>query len=191
MSLLVRKINRSKWPKEEDLEKIHVTQLKADMMADLRTSSDKLSIWEINEETEANDIIMALATGAKVSNTSTTNVVLLDMEALTAANLLIEENESEGDTAITELRKFHRNIINLDVGSLMKLVDLIIDALKKKKVARLTEKKVKSRLLQAIKEKKVNTKYLSSKLRFSLTGEQDFISCPNCQEEILLPIEIQ
>lgn len=183
MSLLVRKISRAKWP--TDFENSNLHNLRADALADLKTTNDGLSFWEIDSVSDVEKAILALATGSRVDDIVTVNVVYFEFKDFTNKNLSVVNDEEGGDTAITSLKRKHHNLINLDFKSLSTVAEMVVDALKCENTVRMTGSTVKKRLESANLNHEVDLDYLSDKMRYKLTGIRptEQVVCPSCEQK--------
>ena len=116
MPYLARKIDRGKW---SDLEKIAgVDDIPSDpITANLRTSDNTLSLWRVDtkDKTELDKIFLALATGPRFDKIDAISIVLVYETTLLGKVDIIE---SEGDTAVAELKHLHRDITNVNYKKL-------------------------------------------------------------------------
>jgi hypothetical protein len=146
MSLLVRKINRSKWA----LEKISDDN---DVCADaitncLRTTSNKLSVWEIDSDEDLDQAVLALV--ANQEHLDKIDVVI--MEECTLEKLNIKIIASPGTTPVESLINKHKDITELSYNALGILKDHIIKQIKNKRLKRYTFLTLKKMLQNAIDE---------------------------------------
>lgn len=125
MGYYVRKISLSKWPKPPSFEEFDIHSLRADAIADIRTIDDSLSLWSIPSESSAdiNEAVLALATSINQSSFDKIDVVVFSDEDILANGFQLEI--AEGDTAVTDLKCTHRNIVGLTYDSLTNVIKMI------------------------------------------------------------------
>jgi hypothetical protein len=164
MAFLIRKINRSKWP-NSDYENFSIDDLVADAItSDLRTSKNTLSTWEIQNEEEVLDAVLALSSGFE--RLDTIDVIILDKTEV--INVGFELIETPGITPVKDLVDTHKDIVNLTFKSIGLFSKLILDTLGKDKVKRIREKEVKKLLIDAIQSGRLNADSLKDGLRKKL-----------------------
>jgi hypothetical protein len=117
MRVYVRKITKAKWPKPESefdsFKQECIESLSADAVtSDLKTSSNKLSLWYV-DESDIDDAILAIATSTKADRIETIDYILIPEETL-ALNGICEFDCEKGETAVPSLMDKHKNIINLN-----------------------------------------------------------------------------
>lgn len=125
MRYYVRKISLSKWPKPPKETTLDIQKLRADAVADVRTFNDNLSIWSVasNSDSDINEAVLALATASGQSSFDKMDIVIFSDSDLSAKGLRLEG--ADGDTAVTELRKTHQNIVGLTYDSLTSVMSII------------------------------------------------------------------
>ncbi|MCL2343317.1 MAG: hypothetical protein FWC62_05410 [Firmicutes bacterium] len=126
MKYYVRKIALNKFPKPPETS-YEISSIRADAVSDLKTTSDKLSIWEIESTSEAsiNKAVLALVTSSKQQRFDDLDIVVFSEDDIATKGLSVESEE--GDTAIAELRNTHRNITSLTYESLASVLTIISD----------------------------------------------------------------
>jgi hypothetical protein len=125
MSYLVRKIAPAKWSDVHSLEALPADAL----TADLRTTNNTLSLWEIDSEDELNDAVLALAISKKATKIEKMDLVLIPKETILTKQLSIRA--SPGDTFAEGLSETHREVVDLKYPSLGLFAQIIIDVLSK------------------------------------------------------------
>ncbi len=112
MSLLIRKINRAKWPENDNQ---NVEDISADAITNcLRTQLNGLSVWEIPSKNELQDAVLAIASSQH--HLEAFDVIPLRTEYLTEQGIDID-NEA-GGTPIKDLIKMHRNLAHLSYSKI-------------------------------------------------------------------------
>lgn len=173
MGVCVRKINKSKWPSEEELknksdEEILPT-LKADALTScLRTSKDELSLWTVENtsDVEIEKAILALITNSRLERLNTIHIVYFDETFVRALGL--ELKVSAGDTVISTYEELHQDLIELNFHKLGQVSSLITSALRERRVKRYNEKRLKELLINAINDGLVEQKKLHMLLQHKL-----------------------
>lgn len=127
MRYYVRKISLSKWPKPPQETPLDIQKLRADAVANVRTFNDNLSIWSVasNSDSDINEAVLALTTASGQSSFDKMDIVIFSDSDLSAKGLKLES--ADGDTAVTELRKTHQNIVGLTYDSLTSVMSIISD----------------------------------------------------------------
>lgn len=178
MSLLVRRIARAKWDSFDTkietkkslkslLVKVGIIKPFADVSADaitncLKTNDNTLSVWEIEDETEINDAILALVTGKKQEKFSTIHYVIIDKNTLNNNGLTAVD--FDGDTVVEDLVKKHKNISNLSYSSLGLMKNIILDCISSNKVNTITRAQQKELVVSAIENGRLMKDALNSNL---------------------------
>ena len=143
MKYYVRKITLSKYPKPPATN-YEILSLRADAVADIRTFNDGLSIWEIksNSENAINEAVLALVTSSKQEKFDKIDLVVFSSNEIESKGLLLES--ADGDTAVSDLRNTHQNIVNLTYESLSYVLKIISDITIKSQHIRRTKKEVEA-----------------------------------------------
>jgi hypothetical protein len=138
MTYLVRKIAPAKWSGAWSLEALSADAL----TADLRTTNNTLSLWEISSEDELGDAVLALAISKQVKKFEKMDLVLIPKETVLTKQLSIRA--SPGDTFAEGLSNTHREIVGLKYPSLGVFAQIIIDLLSKNDLTTITKTKVEN-----------------------------------------------
>lgn len=162
MSILIRRINRAKWEQiinEEDDD----VDVSADAITNcLKTSNNDLSVWKIANITELDNAILALITGSMQTKLSTLHYVMIDEELLLKSGLTI--NNTDGDTAVIELKKTHNDISNLTYKKLGIVKNHILESIKNEKSSFFTRSQLKNLINIAISERRLYKSNLNEEL---------------------------
>lgn len=111
MAFYIRKIAIGKWANPIDC----VDHIPADTItADLRTSQNTLSLWRIDNLDQIEDAFLALATVSKATTIEKIDVAIIDEEELKSVGLNDDIDTQDGDTALVEMVKQHRNLSNVN-----------------------------------------------------------------------------
>lgn len=152
MSFLVRKITRSKW---NDTASRSVEDFCADIFADIRTSNDALSVWEIEDESKLDSAILALAASKTTRKIEKINYVLIPKEEVEESFEI--GSETEGDVIVPDLRNMHRDLCGLKYKDLGALAKIVAEKLKDDKLSGVyTKKQVKGLLKSAYDAKRID-----------------------------------
>ncbi|MEE1902663.1 hypothetical protein V0R39_10505 [Pseudomonas inefficax] len=157
MSLLVRKITRGKWSIGEEVEAVNadaITQC-------LKTQDNTLSVWQIKDESDINQSILAMAAANEML--SKIDVVMLTEQALHDKNISIDA--TPGLTPCTNLVGTHRDLSQLNVAHLGVISELIADEIRKGNVKSFTLSTLKNILVDAIKSGELESSSLSESVR--------------------------
>jgi len=159
MSLLVRKINRAKWPKDDIEDNPEVS---ADAITHcLRTISNTLSVWQINNEHDLEKAVLAIVT--TLDHLETIDIVILEAKYLNDYNIGIVA--TPGETPIEDLAEIHRDLAELTYSKLGTLKNHIVERIRANFFKRYTRTKVKKFIQTAIEEGKLELKDLKESVR--------------------------
>lgn len=173
MSVFVRKINKSKWPSQEDLsskcdEEI-LPALKADALTScLRTSNNELSVWVVEDASkdEINKAVLALITNQKLERLDRMHIVYFEGADLEI--LKIDAQNSPGETIINEYKDLHKNITELNYEKIGKVCTIITSSLRKGLTFSYPERELKNLILNAINSQLIDQKKLHMSLQQKL-----------------------
>jgi hypothetical protein len=169
---------------------------------ELNTTGGALSFWMIDDETKINDALLAMSTGTTQSNIGTLNYLLFDENELKSWGIKIVQSSIDANTAVTELKEKHYNVIEVDYHTLGVLQDMIVDKIRKEKNKTTTKGTIKPLVRKAIEGEKIDYSVLSNDyLRHLKTDFKDLskmipdakektISCPKCSTIFALPAKI-
>lgn len=127
MPLLLRKISKSKWYGHEAhpwLAKgsLEADAIQADAMSDLKTESNALSVWRINDDrTNLEQIITALAVNVK--KPTHLDYALFDQQFLVNDEFKIEQ--IPGNTPCVAANSYHFHLTELSVHKLTEVAKII------------------------------------------------------------------
>jgi hypothetical protein len=162
MSLLVRKIDKSKWLQTdiyrgEDISADAITNC-------LRTNRNTLSVWEVDSESNIDEAVLTIVSGHQ--HLETIDVVPMDAEYL-------KENEidcirTDGLTPIDNLIKTHIDLACLSYRKLGIIAYHIADNITKQMIIRYTKVRLKEILNRAIREGRLKLEDLSDLLKKKL-----------------------
>ncbi len=150
MAYLVRKISRAKWPEQI----CKVTDIMADAISDIRTSGNTLSVWKIDSLEQLDEAALALAVSSKTSKIEKMDIVWIDEECFHSKGISIVE--ADGDTAVGDLIKTHRDLCGLNYKLLGDIAEIIIgELLHNKNYKRYTKNSVQKALCNAYRNRRI------------------------------------
>lgn len=96
MALLLRKVKQHRWYKEPAAPFLEADDVPADPFADLQTTENLLSVWEVNEDrSNLIRVVRAVAIGGQ--RIDHTGYILFDSVHLDAAGIEVQDNEGRSD----------------------------------------------------------------------------------------------
>lgn len=129
MGLLVRKINKSKWPKNDET---NVFAINAEVFyACINPKGNALSVWEISDETMIEEAVLALASGFQ--HLETIDVVLLKDDELSNK---VKRLHTVGNTKVKDLEHTHIDLGELNYFTIGLVAEHILKSIKDKRVKR-------------------------------------------------------
>ncbi len=158
MSYLVRKISKAKWDKIKDITDCQ--QIDGDVISDLRTMSNTLSFWRINDESELDEAALALAASSKTSNIEKITIVWIPEDSFEFVR--IERNS--GDTIVNDLKETHRDLCDVTYGALGKIAMVMQNQINDLKCKIYTKKTVEQLLVNAYKSNRITKEWCDEKL---------------------------
>jgi len=162
MPLLVRKINKGKW---NHIDFLASSDISADALTnDLKTTNNTLSLWQVNNEGELDNAILALV--AKQDNHETFDVVIFDEAKIYEQQL--ELQDTPGDTPVKSLIDTHRDICDLTYSKMGLVKDLILIELRGDRVRRFTKTYLKALLKRSIENQTLSALDINDTLKRKL-----------------------
>jgi hypothetical protein len=150
MSYLVRKIAPAKWSNTKSLEALSADAL----TADLRTTNNTLSLWEIGSEDELSNAVLALAISKNAKKIEKMDLVLIPKEIILTKQFSIRA--SPGNTFAERLSDTHREVVGLKYPSLGLFAQIIIDLISKDALTTITKAGVENIVKAAYNDKTIN-----------------------------------
>lgn len=145
MSLFVRKIEKAKWPEAGFLEK---REIPADAITiDLKTKSNRLSVWEIESEKSIEDVVLAIVSA--MDTIESIDIIVLDAGFLRDKG--IECVQVDGKTPFEAQNKNNKELASLTYRTLGIIASHIADGVADK-AKRYTEGRLKEMLREATLE---------------------------------------
>ena len=164
------KITKSKWYKHEGVSWLSQGELQADALRDLRTMNNALSVWYIEENgSNLKQVITALA--ATCDSIQNFDYALFDLGNLVEANIKVAE--VHGVTPYSEANSWHRDLIELTVGKMSKLVGVIANK-GETETKRISVKDVAGLLVEALQSKKIDLASLKANMQIKLKKLDSF-----------------
>jgi len=144
VSLVLRKIRKSKWYKNEGVPWLAEGELQADALSDLATKDNELSVWRIEgNRSNLERVVVALAAGCDyISNF---DYALFDQETLSEINIRIKN--TEGDSPDEDANSWHVDLAELSATKLMELATAIM---RKAEIKRIPEKSILRLVARAV-----------------------------------------
>ncbi|CAD5246143.1 MULTISPECIES: hypothetical protein [unclassified Imperialibacter] len=159
MSLLIRKINRAKWP-AEDVD--YQSDVSADAITNcLKTTRNTLSVWQIDTEDDLEKAVLAIA--SNLQHLETIDVVILEEKHLSNYNIKIVA--TPGKTPLEELVHSHRDLEELTFMKLGTIKDHIVERIQMDKFKRFTRTALKQLIEDAINTGKLKLEDLNPSIR--------------------------
>ncbi len=162
MSLLVRKIENAKW-RQNDI--LHGADVSADAITIcMRTKANNLSVWNIDSEGGLDDAALAIISGGDHVET----IWLAAIERESVANSGIELVQSQGKTAVDDLKDTHFDLINLTYPKLGFLARFTSQSFVSDRVKCYTESRLVDILDQAIRSSRLDPTNLGEHIQNTL-----------------------
>lgn len=125
MPLLLRKVRENRWYKSEAERWLQQGDVPADLLGDLRTQQNQLSVYEVlPDRSNLERIVRALALGTN-SGLADTGWVMFDSDMLAAVGIGTSASEP-GDTQDKQVNQWHRDLVELSGNRLVALTKLIL-----------------------------------------------------------------
>jgi hypothetical protein len=166
MALLVRKIERAKWNRRKSNA---IEDTPADAITScMRTSSDRLSVWQIDTEERLPQAVLAIA--AAGSSLDTMDFVVFAAAELEFRGLIVRRTPS--GTGVHNMHDAHYDIVELTYSSLGRVAGLVLDAIGRDAVKRFRMNELRELLRSAITNGQLDESSLTQSLREKLFPEQ-------------------
>ena len=165
MSLLIRKIKKSKWLQGDEVP----DDVPADAITGgcVRTQCNTLSVWEVQDENKIDEAVLAIVSAGH--RLETIDVVPIEREHL-------EQNEIDckqipGRTEVKDLAETHIDLCNLAYRELGIIAYHIADKFRQGKVKRYRKKRLEEILRDAIQNKRLKITDLEDSISERLQNE--------------------
>lgn len=159
MPLLIRKLNRAKWP-PNNIE--DVFQVSADAITNcLKSASNTISVWKIDDRKDLEEAVLAIA--AKQDHLESFDVVIIEDTFVNDYSIPIKQ--IDGKTPVLDLVKLHYDIYNLDYYKIGLLAEHINRRINSNDYKRFTISELKKILRAAVDLKRVDINDLNENIR--------------------------
>lgn len=147
MAFFVRKINRSNWSGAGGIPVTDVFEQQADGIAIcLKTSNNRLSVWEISSVADISQAILAISSA--FTKLETFYIVLIESDFLDSLQIPIRN--SPGRTPVEHLVNMHVDIVNLNYYRIGLIAEYIIKQINSSNYERIDVPKIKEIINRAI-----------------------------------------
>lgn len=154
MAKLMRKIKKSRWADADDLPWLGPGDIQADAIVDLKTSSNSLSVFAVDDSAASVDDVVA-ALGASSDHLSVIDFALFGEEI--AESLDIRMIPCPGDLVDAEVNSWHRDLRELSGRKLLALAEHIK---KTAKIERVQPQTVLVCVAEAITARRIDRKQI-------------------------------
>ena len=155
MPFYLRIISKSRWLPIDD-SWLNVGEFQGDVLVDLRTQSNCLSVWFIDDE-RSNLSRVATALAAKRDKVGNFDYALIDEEVLT--ELQIRKEKNNGDSPDSEINSsVHYDCVELSAQKIVKLAKRMFSCERD----RILEKTIREQVLLGIKQGHINESKLKA-----------------------------
>jgi len=130
MGLFVRMIERQKWEKV-NLSELGYAKTPSDTItSELRTHSNTLSLWFIENINLLSNAILAIA--LMRNKITRLDIIILDADEITSKDLKIVHSPQNGFSPFDDFNNFHYDIVEMDYEKLGVFSDLVISNIENK-----------------------------------------------------------
>jgi hypothetical protein len=148
--LLLRKIRKSKWYKNDSVPWLEEGEIQADALGDLVTSGNTLSIWLVEDDkSNLEQVIVALVSSC--DNISNFDYALINVDLLLSVGIKIDTKE--GLTPYLRANQWHRDLVELTTNKLFKLAEVMAIHSTRERVS---EKTVLNLIRAAVQNEKID-----------------------------------
>jgi hypothetical protein len=156
MSYLVRKITRAKWSLDNGIVD-NPFDIPADaIVLDLKTTSNTLSVWEVQDEQSLDNAVLAIVSGG--NQLDTIDVVWIEKNEIERKG--VEYQSSKGITPIEHLVDTHIDLMKLNYFKMGLVAETITNTIADSKIKRYTKGEIKKLLNSAIESGSVKIEQL-------------------------------
>lgn len=173
MSLLVRKIDKTKWLQnnitaDEDVSADAITIC-------LKTSENTLSVWKVSTETDIKEAILAIVSSG--DHLEAIDIITIDCQRVTSDGLNFAQNLEKSFARIKDLKNAHYEITDITYGKLGVIASYIVECFKKGQiinsckegqVIRFTEGYLKDTIQEAIDDRRLKKEDLPDSIQKKL-----------------------
>lgn len=154
----IRVVRRSRWDAEEKPAWVGDTEIPADPLADLCTQENKLSLWEIHDETQLRRCVTAVA--ATRDHLAHVDCLLFPLDLCVSLAIPIEM--SAGKTPDEEVNSWHRDAEQLTAGKVVRLGRLLWESGERR---RFLPQEVREELRASVRRGSIREASLSERIR--------------------------
>ena len=151
MSLVFRKIKKSKWYKNDGVPWLATNDLQADALADLKTTGNALSVYFVDrsDKEDLDRVVTALA--ATRERIEEVEYALFEESALSEIGIKVAT--AEADTPDAVVNTWHRHLVEMSANKIMELAYIIRNEGKKERVL---GKRIRDMLIDALISKRID-----------------------------------
>lgn len=160
MAFLLRTIRKSKWYKHEGVPWLPAGEFQADALFDLKTESNRLSLWQVKDDrSNLNRVLAAVA--ANKDHPSNLDYALFNEDTILSLNLTLVQ--TDGESADNEVSvMWHRELIELSASRLLQLAKGIFTDAERERVS---EANVLQLIARAVKAREIDLTRLKENIR--------------------------
>ncbi|MGA2443011.1 MAG: hypothetical protein ABSH08_18825 [Tepidisphaeraceae bacterium] len=156
MPLLLRKIRKNRWYRDKKPEWLQPGDVPADSVTDLKTTDNKLSVYQCNDpDAEIDRVVAALAASGPV------DYALIDRKQIDEAEISMQP--SPGTTPDEKANGLHHDLVALSGEKILRLAKIIFDD--RVLIKRVLPKKVMEMISAGIAAGRISRDKLSEKMR--------------------------
>jgi hypothetical protein len=156
---LARKVTLSKWNNMTDIDQ---GQVPGDVSYDIRTNSNKLSVWLKQDDSTESTEEVALALASGLQRFDKMDILWIEKRKIEEAGF--EVHPSPGRTPVASLVNNHFDIVGLHFSDLSRLASLFAESIAANMTKRLTQKKLESIVVSAVEAERLSIDKLDPKL---------------------------
>lgn len=162
MPLLIRKINRNKWPEDDTV----LANIPADAITGhcMKTKNNTFSVWEVADEDDVHEAVLAIASNGQ--HLESLDVVQLDLEYLRCNG--IDYDQNKGVTRVKDLANTHGDLLDLTYEKIGTIAHHIADRIREERFERYEKGRIKELLRNAIAEERLEASDLEESIREKL-----------------------
>ena len=162
---LLRAIHKPRWYDDPRPPWLAEGEAPADVLDDLRTKQNELSVWLVREdESNVDEVVTALAT----NRNSLDKVDYALIDEATVGELGIDMQESPANTPFHAVNAWHRDLIELSAGKVARLANAMFSRPRR---TRVTEARVRRLVRAAVSAQKIELTDLRDSIRAKIEGD--------------------
>lgn len=159
MPLWARKFDQGRW---HQYDIINGEEISADAITGcLKTSQNTLSVWEMANENEMDDVALALVSFQP--HLETIDVISLETDTMVAQGIRLEQ--TDGLTPVADMKHKHRDLCGLSYRSLGIVANHMVEGIRENKYRRYTKTDLKKLLKKAIATGRLDPEQLKPSVR--------------------------